>query len=189
MVIIMVPVVRLRKGVEMASKILILSVLTFFLLLGSALAVSLSDILPQNYFDNTSFELKSVDHQIIPMNYSPNGENLATNYDINNIPKNVVKDVVIDASGDEPVTQWSNFQTFHFVTRALASYGNGVARDADSYMFVGDIVELSTVPSVPVVNPIAFVPEPTTIVLMGFGLFGLGCWARRLQKTKATLFL
>jgi hypothetical protein len=174
-------IVRLCKEVKMASKILILSVLTFFLLCRSALAVSLSDNLPQNYFDNTSFELKSVDHQMILMNYSLVGENLATNYDINNIPEDV-----IDASDDEPiVTQWSNFQTFHFVTVALASCGSEVVRDADSCMFVGDIVELSTVPSVPV-NPIAFVPEPATIVLMGFGLFGMGGWARRLQKTKAT---
>ncbi len=165
----------------MASKILTLSVLKFFLLCGSALAVSLSNNLPQNYFDNTSFELKSVNYQMIPMNDSLIGENLATNYDINNIPK----DVVIDASDDgRIVIQWSNFQTFHFVTIALTSYGNKVARDADSCMFVGDIVELSTVPSVPVINPIAFVPEPATIVLMGFGLFGLGGWARRLQKTK-----
>jgi hypothetical protein len=170
----------------MALKILILSVLTFFLLCGSALAVSLSDNLPQNYFNNTSLELKSIDHQMIPMNYLSVGENLVTNYDINNIPE----DVVIDASDDEPiVTQWSNFQTFHFVTRAFASYNSEVARDADSCMFVGDIVELNTVPSVPVINPIASVPEPATIVLMGFGLFGLGIWARRLQKTKATLFL
>jgi hypothetical protein len=150
------------------------------------LAISLTDNLPQNYFDNTSFELKSVDHQIIPVNYSPVGENLATNYDINNM----LKDIVIDASDDESiVTKWSNFQTFHFVSGALASYSNGMARDADSCIFAGDIVELSTVRSVPVINQIAFVPEPATIVLMGFGLFGLGCWARRLQKTKAIPFL
>ena len=165
-----------------ASKILILSVLTLFLLGRSAPAVSLSDNLPQNYFYNTSLELKSVDYQMMPMNYSLVGENLAANYDINNIPE----DEVIDASDDETIaTQWSsNYQIFHFATRALASYGNKVAEDADSCMFVGDIVELSIVPSVPFIDPIASVPEPATIVLMGFGLFGLGGWARRLQKTK-----
>ena len=164
-----------------ASKILILSVLTFFLLGGSALAVSLSDNLSQNYFDTTPFGLKSVDYQMMPMNYSLVGKNLAANYNINNIPE----DEVIDASDDEPiVTQWSNFQTFHFATRELASYGSQVAEDADSCMFVGDIVELSMVPPVSVIDPIASVPEPATIVLMGFGLFGLGGWARKLQKTK-----
>lgn len=184
--IIMEPFVMLCKGAKVASKILILSVFTFFLLVSSALAISLSDNLPQNYLDNTSFELKSVDHHIMPMNYPPAGENLATKYDINNM----LKDIVIDASDDESiVTQWSNFQTFHFVSSALVSYGNGMAGDADSCTFVGDIVELSTVRSVPVVNKTAFVPEPATIVLMGFGLFGLGCWARRLQKTKTVLFL
>jgi hypothetical protein len=183
--IIMEPFVMLRKGVKVASKILILSVFTFFLLVRSTLAISLSDNLTQNYFDNTSFELKSVDHQIMSVNYSATGENLATNYDINNM----LKDIVTDASDDESiVTKWSNFQTFHFVSRALASYGNGMARDADICMFVGDIVELNTVRSVPVINQTAFVPEPATIVLMGFGLFGLGCWVRRLQKTKAILF-
>jgi hypothetical protein len=155
---------------KMALKILILSVLTFFLLGESALAVSLSSNFPQNYFDTTS-----------SMNYSLVGKNLAANYNINNIPE----DEVIDASDDEPiVTQWSNFQTFHFATRELASYGSQVAEDADSCMFVGDIVELSMVPPVSVIDPIASVPEPATIVLMGFGLFGLGGWARRLQKTK-----
>ena len=176
----------LRKGVKVASKILILLVFTFFLLVRSTLAISLTDNLPQNYFDNTLFELKSVDHQIIPMNYSPVGENIDTNYDINNM----LKDIVIDASDDESiVTKWSNFQAFHFVSGALAFYGNGMARDADSCIFVGDIVELSTVRPVSVINHIAFVPEPATIVLMGFGLFGLRCWARRLQKTKAIPFL
>jgi hypothetical protein len=171
-------------NMKTASKILILSVLTFFLLGGSAVAVSLSDNLPQNYFYNTSLELKSVDYQMMSMNYSLVGENLAANYDINNIPE----DEVIDASDDETIaTQWSsNYQIFHFATRALASYGSKVAEDADSCMFVGDIVELSIVPSVPFIDPIASVPEPATIVLMGFGLFGLGGWARRLQKTKET---
>jgi hypothetical protein len=123
------------ENMKTASKILILSVLTLFLLGRSALAVSLSDNLPQNYFYNTSLELKSVDYQMMPMNYSLVGENLAANYDINNIPE----DEVIDASDDETIaTQWS----------------------------------------------IASIPEPATIVLMGFGLFGLGGWARRLQKTK-----
>ena len=164
-----------------ASKILILSVLTLFLLGRSALAVSLSDNLPQNYFYNTSLELKFVDCQMMPMNYLLVGENLTANYDINNIPE----DEVIDASDDETIaTQWSsNYQIFHFATRALASYGSEVAEDAGS-CFVGDIVELSIVPSVPFIDPIASVPEPATIVLMGFGLFGLGGWARRLQKTK-----
>lgn len=176
----------LRKGVKVASKILILLVFTFFLLVSSTLAISLTDNLAQNYFDNTLFELKSVDYQIVPMNYSPVGENIYKNYDINNM----LKDIVIDASDDESiVTKWSNFQTFHFMSGALASYGNGMARDADSCIFTGDIVELSTVRPVPVINQIAFVPEPATIVLMGFGLFGLGCWARRLQKTKAIPFL
>lgn len=165
-----------------ALKILILSVLTFFLLGGSALAVSLSDNLPQNYFDTTLFGLKSVDYQMMPMNYSLIGKNLAANYDINNTPE----DEVIDACDDETIaTQWSsNYQIFHFATRALASYGSKVAGDADSCMFVGDIVELSTIPPVPVINSIASLPEPATIVLMGFGLFSLGGWARRLQKTK-----
>ncbi|MCK4604752.1 MAG: PEP-CTERM sorting domain-containing protein [Deltaproteobacteria bacterium] len=165
-----------------ALKILILSVLTFFLLGGSALAVSLSDNLPQNYFDTTLFGLKSVDYQMMPMNYSLIGKNLAANYDINNTPE----DEVIDACDDETIaTQWSsNYQIFHFATRALASYGSEVAGDADSCMFVGDIVELSTIPPVPVINSIASLPEPATIVLMGFGLFSLGGWARRLQKTK-----
>ena len=165
-----------------ASKILILSVLTFFLLGGSALAVSLSDNLSQNYFDTTPFGLKSVDYQMMPMNYSLVGKNLAANYDINNMPE----DEVIDASDDGTIaTQWaSNYQIFHFATRVLASYGSRVAEDADSCMFVGDIVELSTVPPVPFIDPIASVPEPATIVLMGFGLFGLGGWARKLQKTK-----
>jgi hypothetical protein len=173
-------------NMKTASKILILSVLTFFLLGGSALAVSLSDNLPQNYFYNTSLELKSVDYQMMPMNYLLVGENLAANYDINNIPE----DEVIDASDDETIaTQWSsnyqsNYQIFHSATRALASYGSEVAEDADSCMFVGDIVELSIVPSVPFIDTIASIPEPATIVLMGFGLFGLGGWARRLQKTK-----
>ncbi len=164
-----------------ASKILILSVLTFFLLGGGAVAVSLSDNLPQNYFDTTPFGLKSVDYQMMPMNYSLVGKNLAAIYDINNTPE----DKVIDASDDGTIaTQWSsNYQIFHFATRVLASYGNEVAEDADSPMFVGDIVELSTVPPVPFVDEIASVPEPATIVLMGFGLFGLGGWARRLQKT------
>ena len=167
---------------KLASRILILSVLTFFLLGGSALAVSLSNNLPQNYFNTTSFELKSVDCQVMPMNYSLVGENLAANYDINNTPE----DEVIDACDDETIaTQWSsNYQIFHFATRALASYGSEVAGDADSCMFVGDIVELSTIPPVPVINSIASLPEPATIVLMGFGLFSLGGWARRLQKTK-----
>ena len=167
---------------KMASKILILSVLMFFLLGESALAVSLSDNLPQNYFDITSFGLKSVDYKTIPLNYSPVGEKLAANYDMNITPE----DEVIDASDDETIaTQWSsNYQIFHFATRMLASYGSQVAEDADSCMFVGDIVELSMVPPVSVIDPIASVPEPATIVLMGFGLFGLGGWARRLQKTK-----
>ena len=169
-------------NMKMASKILILSVLTFFLLGGGALAVSLSDNLPQNYFDTTSFGLKSVDYQMMPIKYSLVGKNLAANYDINNIPE----DEVIDASDDETIaTQWSsNYQIFHFATRVLASYGSKVAEDADSCMFVGDIVELSTVPPAPVINPITHIPEPTIIVLMGFGLFGLGGWARRFQKAK-----
>jgi hypothetical protein len=126
---------------KLASRILILSVLTFFLLGGSALAVSLSNNLPQNYFNTTSFELKSVDCQVMPMNYLLVGENLAANYDINNTPE----DEVIDACDDETIaTQWSsNYQIFHFATRALASYGCEVVEDADSCMFVGDIVELS----------------------------------------------
>lgn len=169
---------------KLASRILILSVLTFFLLGGSALAVSLSNNLPQNYFNATSFELKSVDCQMMPMNYSLVGENLAANYDINNTPE----DEVIDASDDETIaTQWSsNYQIFHFATKALASYGCEVVEDADSCMFAGDIVELSTIPPVPFIDTIASLPEPATIVLMGFGLFGLGGWARRLQKTKET---
>ena len=165
-----------------ASRALILSVHTFFLLGGSALAVSLSDNLPQNYFDNISLELRSVDSQMMPMNYSLLGKNLAANYDINNTPE----DEVIDACDDETIaTQWSsNYQIFHFATRVLASYGCEVVEDADSCMFVGDIVELSIVPPVSVFDPIASVPEPATMVLMGFGLFGLGGLARRLQKTK-----
>jgi len=166
-----------------ASKILILSVLTFFLLGGGAPAVSLLDNLPRNYFDITPFGLKSVDYQMTPMNYSLVGKNLAAIYDINNTPE----DKVIDASGDGTIaTQWSsNYQIFHFATRVLASsYDSKVAEDTDSCMFVGDIVELSTVPPVPFIDPIASVPEPATIVLMGFGLFGLGGWARKLQKTK-----
>ena len=159
---------------KMASKILILSVLTFFLLGGGALAVSLSDNLPQNYFDTTSFGLKSVDYQMMPINYSLVGKKLAANYDINNTPD----DEII-------ATQWSsNYQIFHFATRALISYGGSMAEDADSCMVVGNIVELSTVPPAPVINPIAHIPEPTIIVLMGFGLFGLGGWARRFQKAK-----
>lgn len=176
----------LSKGVKVASKISILLVFTFFLLVRSTLAISLTDNLTQNYFDNTSFELESVDHHILPMDYSPVGENIYTNYDINNM----LKDIVIDASDDESiVTKWSNFQTFHFISGVLASYGKGMERDADSCIFAGDIVELSTVRPVTVINQIAFVPEPASIVLMGFGLFGLGCWARRLQKTKAIPFL
>jgi len=157
-----------------ASKILILSVLTFFLLGGGALAVSLSDNLPQNYFDTTSFGLKSVDYQMMPINYSLVGKKLVANYDINNTPD----DEII-------ATQWSsNYQIFHFATRALISYGGSMAEDADSCMVVGNIVELSTVPPAPGINPIAHIPEPTIIVLMGFGLFGLGGWARRFQKAK-----
>jgi hypothetical protein len=79
------------ENMKTASKILILSVLTLFLLGRSALAVSLSDNLPQNYFYNTSLELKSVDYQMMPMNYSLVGENLAANYDINNIPEEYLK--------------------------------------------------------------------------------------------------
>ncbi|PXF56461.1 MAG: hypothetical protein C4B58_13330 [Deltaproteobacteria bacterium] len=162
-----------------ASKILILSVLTFFLLGGGAPAVSLSDNLPQNYFDITPFGLKSVDYRMMPMHYSLVEKNLAAIYDINNTPE----DKVIDASDHGTIaTQWSsNYQIFHFATRVLASYGSEVAEDSDSSMFVGDIVELSTVPAI---NSIASLPEPATIVLMGFGLFGLGGWARKLQKTK-----
>ncbi|MEA1868109.1 MAG: PEP-CTERM sorting domain-containing protein [Thermodesulfobacteriota bacterium] len=165
-----------------ASKILFLSVLTFFLLGGGAPAVSLSDNLPQNYFDTTPFGLKSVDYQMMPMNYLLVGKNLAAIYDINNTPE----DKVIDASDDGTIaTQWSsNYQIFHFATRILASYGSEVAEDADSSMFVGDIVELSTAPPVPAIHLIASLPEPATIVLMGFGLLGLGGWARKLQKTK-----
>jgi hypothetical protein len=165
---------------KMTSKILILSVLTFFLLAGSALAISLPGNLLQNYFDTISFGLKYVDYQIMPLDYSLVGEELAVNYDINYVPENKV----IDTSDDETIiTQWSNYQILYFATRAIVSNVNRVAEDADSCIFVVDFVELSIVPSVPG-NPIASLPEPATIVLMGFGLFGLGGWARRLQKTR-----
>ena len=104
---------------------------------------------------------------MMPMDYSLVGEKLAANHDIND---------------ETIVTQSSNYQTFYFETRTFVSYGSRVAKDADSCMFVGDIVELSIIP--PVINSIASVPEPATIVFMGFGLFSLGGWARRLQKTK-----
>ena len=151
----------------MALKTLILSVLTLFLLAGSALAIPVSDNLLRNYFDTTSLGPKSVDYQMMPMDYSLVEEKLAANHAIND---------------ETIVTQSSNYQTFCFATRALVSYGSRVAKDADSCMFVGDIVELSIIP--PVINSIASVPEPATIVFMGFGLFSLGGWARRLQKTK-----
>jgi hypothetical protein len=151
----------------MALKTLILSVLTFFSLAGSALAISVSNNLLQNYFDTTSLRPKSVDYQMMPMDYSLVGEKLAANHDIND---------------ETIVTQSSNYQTFYFETRTFVSYDSRVAKDADSCMFVGDIVELSIIP--PVINSIASVPEPATIVFMGFGLFSLGGWARRLQKTK-----
>jgi hypothetical protein len=147
----------------MALKTLILSVLTFFSLAGSALAISVSNNLLQNYFDTTSLRPKSVDYQMMPMDYSLVGEKLAANHDIND---------------ETIVTQSSNYQTFYFETRTFVSYDSRVAKDADSCMFVGDIVELSIIP--PVINSIA----PATIVFMGFGLFSLGGWARRLQKTK-----
>ena len=151
----------------MALKTLILSVLMFFSLAGSALAISVSNNLLQNYFDTTSLRPKSVDCQMMPMDYSLVGEKLAANHDIND---------------ETIVTQSSNYQTFYFETRTFVSNGSRVAKDADSCMFVGDIVELSIIP--PVINSIASVPEPATIVFMGFGLFSLGGWARRLQKTK-----
>ena len=151
----------------MALKTLILSVLTFFSLAGSALAISVSNNLLQNYFDTTSLRPKSVDYQMMPMDYSLVGEKLAANHDIND---------------ETIVTQSSNYQTFYFETRTFVSYGSRVAKDADSCMFVGDIVELSIIP--PVINRIASVPEPATIVFMGLGLFSLGGWARRLRETK-----
>jgi len=151
----------------MALKTLILSVLTFFLIAGSALAIPVSDSFLRNYFDTTSLRPKSVDYQMMPMNYSLVGEKLAANHDIND---------------ETIVTQSSDYQTFYFETRTFVSYGSRVAKDADSCMFVGDIVELSIIP--PVINRIASVPEPATIVFMGLGLFSLGGWARRLREIK-----
>jgi hypothetical protein len=151
----------------MALKTLILSVLTFFLIAGSALAIPVSDSFLRNYFDTTSLRPKSVDYQMMPMDYSLVGEKLAANHDIND---------------ETIVTQSSNYQTFYFETRTFVSYGSRVAKDADSCMFVGDIVELSIIP--PVINRIASVPEPATIMFMGLGLFSLGGWARRLRETK-----
>jgi len=151
----------------MALKTLILSVLTFFLIAGSALAIPVSDSFLRNYFDTTSLRPKSVDYQMMPMNYSLVGEKLAANHDIND---------------ETIVTQSSNYQTFYFETRTFVSYSSRVAKDADSCMFVGDIVELSIIP--PVINRIASVPEPATIVFMGLGLFSLGGWARRLREIK-----
>ena len=98
-----------------ASKVLFLSVLTFFLLGGGAPAVSLPDNLPQNYFDYTSLELKSVDYRMMPINYSLVGKNLAAIYDINITPE----DKVIDASGDGKIAKKlsSIYQLFQFVTK------------------------------------------------------------------------
>ena len=79
---------------KMPSKILILSVLMFFLLTGSALAISLSGNLFQNYFNTTSLELKSVNDHIIPLYYSLVGNELAADNDFNITPE----DKVIDAS-------------------------------------------------------------------------------------------
>ncbi len=152
----------------MALKTLILSVLTFFLLAGSALAIPVSDSLFRNYFDTTSLGPKPVDYQMMAMDYSLVGEKLAANHDIND---------------ETIVTQSSNYRTFNFATRTFVSNGSRVAKDAYSCMFVGDIVELSIIPPV-INNQFASVPEPATIVFMGFGLFSLGGWARRLQKTK-----
>ena len=151
----------------MVSKTLILSVLMFFLLAGSALAIPVSDNLLRNYFNITSLGPKPVDYQMMSMDYSLVGEKFAANHTIND--KTII-------------TQTSNYQTFCFATRALVSYGSKVAKDADSRMFVGDIVELSIIP--PVINSIGSAPEPATIVFMGFALFSLGGWARRLQKIK-----
>ena len=151
----------------MALKTLILSVLTFFLLAGSALAIPVSDSFLRNYFDTTSLGPKPVDYQMMPMDYSLVGKKLIANHAIND---------------ETIITQSSNYQTFCFATRTFVSYGSRVAKDADSCMFVGDIVELSIIP--PVINQFASVPEPATIVFMGFGLFSLGGWARKLQKTK-----
>jgi hypothetical protein len=151
----------------MALKSLILSVLTFFSLAGSALAIPVSNNLLQNYFGTISLGPKSFDYQMMPMDYSLVGKKLVANHNIND---------------ETIVTQSSNYQTFYLETRTFVSYDSRVAKDADSCMFVGDIVELSIIP--PIINPSASVREPATIVFMGFGLFSLGGWARRLQKTK-----
>jgi hypothetical protein len=146
---------------KMPLKILILSVLMFFLLTGSALATSLSGNLFQNYFNTTSLELKSVNDHIMPLYYSLVGKELAADHDFNITPE----DKVIDASDNNNIVSHTK-----------------ITENADGCMFVENIVELSIVS--PAINSIAYVPEPATIMLIGFGLLGLGGWARRLQKIR-----
>nr|HDN01232.1 hypothetical protein [Deltaproteobacteria bacterium] len=156
----------------MAVKTFILSVLTSFLFAGGASAVPMvtfiSDNLLQNYFDYTSLIPKSVNYQMMPVDYLRIGE----------------KPDLGHYNNDQKIATPTYVYSSKLYSEAgmFVSYNSTLAKDSASCLFVGDIIELSVMPAI--TSRSASTSEAVTIMFMGFGLFTLGGLARRLQKIR-----